>query len=1157
MNNYIFANKNMRKLDANAELQEHDMNNQLAIQDRTINVCFALDNNYVDTFLVALTSICYNAAADDILNIYLLACDLTDDSKVKIESCLIFENVRIVYCDITASLFKELPVNEHISSATYARLLITKILPENLNKVLYLDCDIIVTSSLYDLYSTNVENCALAAVLDIRRSSSVKHLAVDYEIYIDNYFNAGVLLINLHEWEKIDFIKEASKICAIKTPLYWDQDILNIIFSKYNIIILDINYNFQYFFAEFEQIGLQLIHDKMPIVIHYASNRKPQLCSFLWHATNQIGKIFYFYLRLVNTKLALPPFPLNIPYNSRILFILFDDNNFDIYKEKILAIQDDAYVECKVINNIMQLENIYIDYSIYDVVFISEKDYSLMYGFKGVINKAKDADCSVYLLSRNGNSLTPLYESNSNRYFGRGEHFIKNAGLPEYVQKEPPYVLPLIEFQRLDYAIRADKYIIVYLSHAESAWISINGVALNSDNISKPLTSTEVIHNIRYIHDQALDGKYICYVPISENMYHVPVGNINSSQLDNMLKDGYSPASIVEISANSFQCVINFPLNSKNKKIGYESYLTRYLNKRYGGCIKSSQTTMFLPGFKSHEDISVSSPKVYPYIRIHEAKYSICNGVEYSNEPKVLYSMHGPCMIYYALIYHYLYNSDKRCVILIDNYARTCNHENILNNLVDNEIIDDYIITRLYININELTSKQQAINTIISFYDDLFHKNGHDIHEFDEVITINDTHDSEINLYYNLKMRPYIWLQPLKDSKPMFYHRASLSPIITQLLEEYNYIDPNALYARPVMYHSSSETLKDVSNKFYGLWDANDALLSIDVNIISRIMNAYGLDCLQKINENSVLILPDSYGHGTVADDRNDKLKLYNSPILKYIPRERYHARLALALDLCAEDTDQVYVKSHPSDDGIMDGIKINLINNTYLLNPRIPFQILQMYLVKNALKFNKILLFASLELSHNISKICNKLYVFGPSYNDTYFIFTTLYTVYKLASLFNKNIVSHSSMNKNPYYDSIIESIRLFNHLNGNVNKWRYNTFNYSKPHMHLNSFIIVDCLEITNQDDFERICNNVSDESILCFINMKESDLSLPSKLLSNLCCISLRHEQITGNQMRIFGDTSIYVYSKNSSSLTILNKFSLKKRLKRLGVEVKAYI
>ena len=86
-----------------------------------------------------------------------------------------------------------------MSTAAYYRISIPEILSNDINKAVYLDCDLVIESDILLLNETDLRaNEALAAVEDISKTKAYKTLGIPP----NSYFNSGVMLINLAYWRK-------------------------------------------------------------------------------------------------------------------------------------------------------------------------------------------------------------------------------------------------------------------------------------------------------------------------------------------------------------------------------------------------------------------------------------------------------------------------------------------------------------------------------------------------------------------------------------------------------------------------------------------------------------------------------------------------------------------------------------------------------------------------------------------------------------------------------------------------------------------------------------------------------------------------------------------------------------------------------------------
>ncbi|HDR1023071.1 TPA: glycosyltransferase family 8 protein, partial [Pasteurella multocida] len=153
----------------------------------------------------------------------------------------------ITFIPVDINDFKEFPENiGYISLATYARLKAVDYLPCDINKIIYLDVDLLVFDDLTPLWETNIENYGIAACFDSFIECEIPEHKFMIDLSPENYyFNAGVMVLNLDLWRKIDVFNSSLDWLGKygKKAKYQDQDILNGIF-KNNVYYLDCRFNF-------------------------------------------------------------------------------------------------------------------------------------------------------------------------------------------------------------------------------------------------------------------------------------------------------------------------------------------------------------------------------------------------------------------------------------------------------------------------------------------------------------------------------------------------------------------------------------------------------------------------------------------------------------------------------------------------------------------------------------------------------------------------------------------------------------------------------------------------------------------------------------------------------------------------------------------------
>ncbi len=188
-----------------------------------------------------LTSLLVNLDKSRKIEIHVLANTIPDVDRRKIEMSLLrnrpdFDLGSLYWLSPNLESIHELHVDGWVDIQTYARLLAPHVLPEDLEKVLYLDSDMVILSDISPLYDMTCGNRAVLAARDsgIKCVSSPSGVFNYAELGIPPdapYFNAGVLLINLRLWREqhiADKILYYLKLHGAAVR-FWDQGGLNAI----------------------------------------------------------------------------------------------------------------------------------------------------------------------------------------------------------------------------------------------------------------------------------------------------------------------------------------------------------------------------------------------------------------------------------------------------------------------------------------------------------------------------------------------------------------------------------------------------------------------------------------------------------------------------------------------------------------------------------------------------------------------------------------------------------------------------------------------------------------------------------------------------------------------------------------------------------------
>lgn len=267
-----------------------------------IPIVFASNDKYSIYAGVAIQSILENADPGKYYRIYILHDEL---SYFHIESLeMIKSHQALVKCIDVSELLNSKKASfyecEHFTKEMYYRFVIAEVF-SCYDKVVYLDCDLIVNTDIADIIPNDMGDKLICAIRNCALAPRVKQLKHFFNIDADDYINSGVLVINVAAWLEENIVEKCFN-CLRKIPkerlLYPDQDILNIVCQN-RIYYLDEAWNFYWHMVYGSSDFVNLtkpIQDRVGNnfkILHFASGLKPW---FLPHYP--LAKYFWKYARM-------------------------------------------------------------------------------------------------------------------------------------------------------------------------------------------------------------------------------------------------------------------------------------------------------------------------------------------------------------------------------------------------------------------------------------------------------------------------------------------------------------------------------------------------------------------------------------------------------------------------------------------------------------------------------------------------------------------------------------------------------------------------------------------------------------------------------------------------------------------------------------------
>lgn len=193
------------------------------------------DDKFLQHAMAMLCSLYENNKKHNIV-VHVLQKSLSAKSREYLTKLSIKYNNSIIYYDVDESQLQgvQFRKNRPLSMAAYYRLLLSSVLPYNINKVLYLDCDIIIVRDIEEIFNIEIDDYALAASIDTLPYSQQHRLQLHMEAD-ERTFCSGVMLVNLKYWRDnnvepylLEYAKRYRKVVYLH-----DQDVLNYAFKKH------------------------------------------------------------------------------------------------------------------------------------------------------------------------------------------------------------------------------------------------------------------------------------------------------------------------------------------------------------------------------------------------------------------------------------------------------------------------------------------------------------------------------------------------------------------------------------------------------------------------------------------------------------------------------------------------------------------------------------------------------------------------------------------------------------------------------------------------------------------------------------------------------------------------------------------------------------
>ncbi|OUQ16218.1 hypothetical protein B5E84_12645 [Lachnoclostridium sp. An14] len=279
-------------------------------------VVYSCDDGYVWILGISLISLLEN---NKDLTIFILGYDIQEKNKELLIKIAAEYDVECIVLNVYELCNRNFSVSGRWPSIAFVRLFMADILPEYIQKVLYLDCDTLVMQNITALFEMNMEGYVFRGVQDCISRQYKKNIGLNtWETYV----NGGVLLVDLAALREFNTERAVKRFFNqySRRMTYADQDVLNGVFRgmigilppEYNVMTVILNWSYQEIYrlrkptSYYSEKAIAYSKEK-PAIVHFTQN----LCTIRpWYqnSNHPMANQFQKYKDISPWKDEVPPF---------------------------------------------------------------------------------------------------------------------------------------------------------------------------------------------------------------------------------------------------------------------------------------------------------------------------------------------------------------------------------------------------------------------------------------------------------------------------------------------------------------------------------------------------------------------------------------------------------------------------------------------------------------------------------------------------------------------------------------------------------------------------------------------------------------------------------------------------------------------------------
>lgn len=243
-----------------------------------MNILVTLNAGYLSVLVVMLRSLAISNKHSK-FDVYVMNTSLAEKDIEYLKDNTL-DNINIIDLKISDKFLDNAPVTKRYPKEMYYRILASYYLPKSVDKILYLDPDLVVINKLDKLYNMDLDNYYFAAashIWGILQTFNRIRLRMDSN---DVYINSGVMLMNIKLLRKEQDRDEVYRfINRYKNKLMLpDQDVISGLYANKILPLDPYVYNMTekllnqtYFMPHVNERWIK----ENSVIIHYCGRNKP------------------------------------------------------------------------------------------------------------------------------------------------------------------------------------------------------------------------------------------------------------------------------------------------------------------------------------------------------------------------------------------------------------------------------------------------------------------------------------------------------------------------------------------------------------------------------------------------------------------------------------------------------------------------------------------------------------------------------------------------------------------------------------------------------------------------------------------------------------------------------------------------------------------